>query len=164
MARKNMTRRKQRGGVFCLGGLCSGTKATAVEEPGKKPNTRKINPSIYGNVGDKNGNARKTRNTKNILRGLINKPEANRSANEKRLLEKAREIQSLSNRLNATIKNNETKMKKRVNHNANALYHGRNIAKQMMRTYAGSNLQKKLAAANGTIAKLEYLLSKVNKD
>jgi hypothetical protein len=67
MPRNNMTRRKQRGGVFCFGGLCSSTKATAVEEPGKKPNNKgKINMSIYGNVGANNskgnGNARKTRN------------------------------------------------------------------------------------------------------
>lgn len=119
MARRNVTRRKQRG-------------------------------------GDKE-------ETKALLQSLKNKNEASLSRNEKQLLNKAREINRLSNTLNSKLNTKQKFLKRHTLNNAAKRY-GVRTARNMMRAYEGSNLQKKLAAANGTIAKLEYLIDELKKE
>lgn len=100
--------------------------------------------------------------TKSLIQSLKNKNQASLTQNEKEFMNKAREINILSNTLNSKL-NTQQKFLKRHNLNNTAKRFGVKTARNMMRHYEGKPLQKKLAVANGTIAKLEYLIKEINK-
>lgn len=132
----------------CFGGVCGTKNVVSVEEPKRKPNG-----NMYRNFTKNNTNRYGTRKLLSVLK---EKPNKNMTNNNKKLVRRAYEITELAKKVNTKkkgISNAEY-----MNLNMNAVSHGLSVARNQMKNYRGSPIQKKLAAANGTIARLEYIL------
>jgi hypothetical protein len=150
---KNKTRRNYRGGMKCFGGICGSN--VPVEEPTK----HNKNKNMYGNF-TKNNTKNNKHGTRKLLHALKKKPIENMTNNNKKMVRRAYEITELSKKVNA--KKSKVSNVEYMNINANAMSLGLSVARNQMKNYKGSPLQKKLAAANGTIARLEYMLKHLN--